>query len=249
VKYKVWAITLCYNDADIIIDSLNQYRATSAKDEVETHHILVNQHWPVKKEETTERLEAYARENGMQVVSAGRNLGLSKGFNYALERAFIPNNAMVIGYDGDSWPVTPGWDLAMCDVFMARPQAVWFSLWHPHAQRELITEARGAPEQVVGGYRTHRVKSPVMNSVCGFRAGWLKDVGGLYETGIYGGLECAMWDRVKDHEWLFLKDYKEDLHFHDRVNPLYREYKWRYAHVLDIPRGMDFESWLKTLNK
>jgi hypothetical protein len=120
----------------------------------------------------------------------------------------------------------------MCQVFVADPKVVWLSLWHPHSTRELIQEGRGKPSEILGGQRVREAAVPVMNSVCGFRRGWLRQVGGLHEdSAFYGGLECCMWEKVKKHgRWVFLEDYKEDLHFHDRVSPHYRDWKWAHAH-------------------
>lgn len=245
MSFKVWTITLCFNDPDIIADSLKQYYATKSP-LVRTRHLLVDQHWPIGKNAARRALEALARDYNAVLLDPGRNLGLHEGFNFALRSEPIPGNAGVIGYDPDSWPLTEGWDLGMCQVFVADPSINWISLWHEHAYRQLIQEgAAHAIVETLNSVDVQTIKRPVMNSVCMFRAGWLQQVGGLWEgNSHYGGLEVCMWEKIKPGRWVFLPGFREDLRLHARVNPLYREYKWRHAHLRDFPG--DFESFVQS---
>jgi hypothetical protein len=244
MKHKVWSISLCYNDPKIIEESLNQLQVTRDKENVEMIIVMVDQHWPIDREKNKKEIERIALKNSAILLDPGKNLGLHHGFNWAFNQLHIPDNAMVIGFDPDSWPVVAGWDKSMCDVFVADPSIIWLSLWHPHATRELLHENKSKPESVIAGHRVVEVSAPVMNSVCGFRAGFLKKSGGLTEPSkYYGGLECSMWEKVKAHgKWVFLPDYKEELHFQDVVNPLYRDWKWEHAHK-EYPH--DFTQFLK----
>jgi hypothetical protein len=232
---KVWTITLCHNDPEIISDSLRQYYATKSP-KVETIHVLVDQHWPINKIACKRSLESLARDYKCVLLDPGRNLGLHDGFNWAMNQFAIPDNAGIIGYDPDSWPIQSGWDEAMCKAFMGDPTINWISLWHQHAYSQLIAEgAAYANIETINGIELQTLKRAVMNSVCMFRAGWLKSVGGLYEGNkYYGGLEVAMWEKIKPGRWVFLPGFLEDLRLHDRVHPWYREYKWRHAHLRDF---------------
>jgi hypothetical protein len=245
---KTWTISLCHNDTDIIADSLEQRRKT-IDPAVEDRLLMVDQHWPIDYPKTRANLEAIARDHGATLLDPGKNLGLHHGFNWALEQVGIPDNAMVVGYDPDSWPLTPGWNMAMCRAFVADPRVVWLSLWHTHSERELNAETKGLGSEILDGVRVRELRVAAMNSICGFRRGWLRAVGGLREPSLlYGGLEICMWDEVKKHgRWVFLEDYREDLRMHDRVNPLYKEWKWDHAH-----RGVfhgSFEEWLRSKGK
>ena len=244
---KVWTVSLAYTSLDIIEESIAQYYATKHSD-VETVHLLVDQHWPLYARDRAARLRDLCQKFGLTYLDPGKNLGLHDGFNWALEQVAIPDNAMVIGYDPDSYPVTKGWDMAMCDLFVAYPWISWLSLWHQHCDRQIIEEKAAGPELYLGGLRNVRcfpVKRAVMNSVCGIRRGWLRSVGGLTEGNkFYGGLEVAMWEKLQQtkSEWVFLPDYKEIPHFQDRMEPLYREWKWAHAHERTFPG--DFDSYL-----
>lgn len=238
-RYKVWAVSLCYNDFEVIGMSLRQYRATSSP-QVETVHVLVDQHWPLGGDSRASKLRGLAESMGGLYLDPGANLGLARGFNWAVSQLPIPDNAMIVGYDPDSWPVDFGWDEAMCDLFVARPDVAWFSLWHPHAQRELLEENRG--EDLGDG--TVRAKSAVMNSVCGWRKKWFREVGGLHEVNEkYGGLESHTFPRLGNWKWIFLKNFREDYWPKPEIlNGDYRTWKWATTHGGE--KQIDFGDWL-----
>lgn len=243
MRNKVWVISLIYNDADVIEQSITQAHETKSQ-EVDWVHVLVDAHWPINHDKVKEALARLTEKYGCIVIDPGHNLGLHGNFNHALASQAIPDNAMVIGLDPDCWPVTPNWDKAMCDVFNADEKIVWLSLWHAEATRELLHERKSKPETTIVGHRVVEVASPVINSVCGFRMGWLNKVNGITEPSRwYGGLECAMWQSVLNHgRWVFLPDYREEPHF--KINPDYTTWKWKHAHQ-GYPH--DFSHYLKEI--
>lgn len=246
-RFKTWAISLLFNDADIIEKSLTQYLATTDSETVETQHVFVWQHWPLEKKSTEKRCRNLSDALGAIWIDPGRNLGLHDGFNLALQIVPIPMNALVIGYDPDCYPVTPGWDRAMCEVFVSDPSIAWMSLWHQHAQRELVEDKRGLEQTRVAGHRLRVLKSPALNSVCGFRRDWLESVHGLHEGNkYYGGLECTMWEKLQSEKkrWVFLEDFKEEPRFQEIQNALYREWKW--LHAVERTVQVDFETWVNS---
>ena len=240
MSFQTLTISMAYNRPQIIRSSIDQFYKTT---EVPTTHLIVDQCWPLEREEMEHVFKYMSQTYGCKILRPGKNLGLAKGFNWALEQESFPDNGGVIGYDPDSWPVSPGWDLAMCHKFVSHPSVAWFSLWHPHAERELLTEKRG--ERQEDG--TVRVTSAVMNSVCMFRRGWLRACGGLYEANaLYGGLEVHMWKRLQDHKqgWLFLPDYREDFWpWPEMIDTRYREWKWATTHGGE-PQ-IEFGRWLQ----
>lgn len=241
---KVFTISMAYNDADIIEESIAQYYATKDPS-VETEHILLDQHWPINHAEVKERLVALADRFSLRYIDAGKNLGLERGFNFALSQMNIPDNAGVIGFDPDCWPVTKGWDMAMCKVFTADPKSNWLSLWQDHARRELYDEGRSAGERNLGGIHVVEARVPCLNSICMWRMGWLRTMGGIKDGSLYyGGLEMRMWDDLckSGGKWYFLKDYVEESHFHGRVDSRYVQWKWAHAHTKTF--AGDFSSYL-----
>lgn len=242
MKYKVWAISLCYNDFDIIQKSLQQFYATYG-DRVEVEHVLVDQHWPIDKQMHQLKLKEFCKHNNFIYMNPGRNLGLAKGFNYALDNSNIPDNAMVVGYDPDSYPTKENWLDAMCDVFVADQSIGWISLWHQHSSRQLVSEGAGKQQEMIGGWRVNVVNQAVMNSVCGFRMSWLRKTGGLQEPNeYYGGLEVCMFPKLAQHKmrWVFMSDYFERPELNSPR--AYQVYKWKYAHEHSVKT--DFETWV-----
>lgn len=242
MKFRTQTISLCYNPPAVIEASIDQFYATTV---VETQHLLVDQCWPLEREAMEAVFQRLSQKYGCEVLRPGKNLGLARGFNWALSERPFPRNGMVIGYDPDSWPVTFAWDHAMCEEFVRRPDTAWFSLWHPHAERELLQERRGTVDPSNPFIVT--ATSAVMNSVCGFRRGWLEDCGGLYEANnFYGGLESHMWQRLVDHKmkWIFLRDFHEDFWPKpELLDTRYRDYKWLTTHGGE--KQVEFPEWLK----
>jgi hypothetical protein len=229
-RYRVLTISLCHNSPEIIRESIAQYYRTKSQ-EVDTHHVLVHQHWPVRPHATAKALEQIAKEFGCQLIDPGKNLGLARGFNWALDQVSFPNNGGVIGYDPDSWPVTLGWDLALCEVMVHRPGTVWASLYHQHAFDEV--HGRGKLSQMgrTQGVKWESIKQAAMNSVCMFSRGWLREIGGLHEEHrFYGGLEVCTWPKIPKEGWVFLPEYEERPKFFDEQEPLYKAWKWRSHH-------------------
>lgn len=242
---KVWTLSTAYNEAWIIRESIERYYDTKHPD-VETVHIMTDAHWPIDYPNWRKEIERLCAKFGILLFDPGSNLGLHGNFNFAWNKLAIPDNAMVIGYDPDSWPDTKHWDKAMGDIFNERPKVGWLSLWHPHSSREIDEEGKKIRDEVIAGHRVAVLQRPCMNSVCGFRQGWLRKIGGLFEQNhYYGGLECDMWAKLTDNqmEWVFLRDFTESLPFVDRQNMLYRDWKWNYAHLKTTKD--DFGTWLK----
>lgn len=236
---------MCHNDPNIIEESIDQYLKTKSKTQVETVHVFLNQHWPIQYEDFERRIKKLAESVNGVYLDSGKNLGLHDGFNWAVNQLGIPDNAGVIGYDPDSYPVTENWDLAMCKVYDANPRAVWISLWTPHTSREIEERNTIKWSKRFGGIQAVSVKGAHLNSVCMINRGWLRSVGGLTEPSkYYGGLESAMFPKIGDMEWVYLPDYHEKIWFQDKVNPLYRKWKWEHAITNSAP--MSFADWLKT---
>lgn len=251
---RVFAITLCFNRQDILKASLDQYAATRNK-ELPYIHVLVDQKYPLPAHRPAWTLPVDSIPTTVLVVCPGRNLGLAKGFNLALSEIEKTYGAFreedyIIGYDGDSYPISPGWDMALITALSADPRVVWASLMHKRAEIELAE--RGYTERMANQVRMWVAHRPCVNSVCAFKASWLKSIGGFIEPQeFYGGLECALWQKMnhKIHDWAYLPDYREcepeAVPFEQDF--LYKDWKWRYAHVGDIKT--DFETWLRSTGK
>lgn len=234
---------MAYNQPWIIRKSIEAYYATKDP-RVETVHILIDQHWPIGYAKLRAELESIARDYNLVLMDPGRNLGLHKGFNWAWRQHAIPDNAGVIGYDPDCIPSTPGWDMKLCEIFCAVPEAGWLSLNNPRTQEEL--QGRTDLETIVAGQHIARLSHPVVNSICMFRQKWLIETQGIHESNpFYGTLETTMFPMLPPFRWYVLKDVMEGDSLRDTENLLYRQWKWDTCHTKKIPVDKDFGTWLR----
>lgn len=247
---KVFAITLCFSNPKILMSSVLAYHMTRNKGMQLDGHILVDQHYPLHREQMLESIRTLQNEfDSIRVWDPGKNLGLHGGFNWAMAQVGLKDEDIVIGYDGDSMPLGNGWDMALVRAISARrgpgqKDVVWASLGNPRTISDI--KERGYDREVVDGYlELWQTKTAITNSVCAWRYGWLKRVGFLHEPrAFYGHLEAEMWGRLnKDREaWAVLPQWSEsdDLRYmHDRE---YVAYKWFHSHTKEWPG--DFKSFL-----
>lgn len=224
---SLFTITMGFVPARIWRQSCEAYYRTAER---KTEHIFVDQHYPLHEAENRRELWRICCEYGISVLDPGHNLGGTEGFNYALERIKLEPDDVVIGYDPDSYPITPGWDGALADAIALDPKIVWTSLMSQRANPEL--EARGYERRYLNQIEVWRTKQPVVNSVCGFRASWLQAVGGLRQPSKwYGGLECALWASLGASEWCFLPGWWEWDDIRDQQDREYLWWKWCSAHL------------------
>lgn len=240
---KIFAVTLGFMPVRILERSLRRYAATRHGG-LEYRHVLLDQHYPLDKEANRAAVRALCRELEIEVLDAGRNLGLHHGFNYVLQQLSPAPDDIVIAYDGDSTPLGQGWDLALVRAILGDPERkiVWASLSNPRSAKDLAE--RGYSEKLIDGHLPVRItKTAVTNSVCAWRFGWLQSVGLLSEpSAFYGHLEAAMFSKLGSNQWAFVRDYVESDELRDLHDRAYVVYKWCHAHLRSWPG--DFESWL-----
>lgn len=240
----VATISLGFAPCRLARASLERYYSTRNKG-LPFRHVVLDQHYPVNKEENRRELRALCAEFGIEVFDAGRNLGLHEGFNWIAQRLDLEDDDVVIAYDLDSCPTSPGWDMALARAIQGDPlgKIVWASLWNLRSRADVM--ARGFQTRMVDGYIEAVIpKAPVTNSVCAWRYGWLRQVGFLTEPrAFYGHLEAAMWDRLRDKQWAFLPQWGESDDLRDLHDREYVVYKWCHSHLNSWPG--DFESFLE----
>lgn len=246
---SVYAITLAFCNPGILLRSIEAfYRSRNPSLPIEKHFI-VDQHYPLHRAGMDSVLERLCEAFPVTVIDPGRNLGLHHGFNWAMRHIETSDpDAVVIGYDPDSLPVTPGWDEALVRAIRSRrtdgETVVWSSLANPRTISDI--HARGFDRaKADGGLDLWLTRTSITNSVCAWRMSWLRRVGGLKEPrAYYGHLEAAMFDQMLPHErWAVLPGWGESdelRRFHDRE---YTAYKWHHSHTQRWPG--DFESFVK----
>lgn len=241
---QVWAVTLCYCSPEILARGLEAYYRTR-NPSLSFRHVLVDQHFPLEENLCSAAVRSEGEKYGCLVIDPGRNLGLHRGFNWAIEQVGPAPEDVVIGYDPDSNPVSHGWDMALVTALGAEEKNAWASLMSPRACPELVQ--RGYTEVTYHGYLTCWVtKKPVVNSICAWRASFLRKIGGLSApNNWYGGIEASMWDQMHGHklQWVFTRDWWEDDTNRSVTDYRYVWYKWKHGHLREWPG--DFKSYLE----
>lgn len=245
----VYAISLAFCNENIMLRSLQAFYATRNPDLDLVEHLIVDQHYPLNYGTVWSALREFEKIfPKVRVVDPGRNLGLHHGFNWAMKQLALRPEDIVIGYDLDSMPITPGWDMALVRAIEARQadtqEVVWSSLANPRTVSDI--HARGFDRAKADGYLDlWLTRTAITNSVCAWRYGWLESVGFLEEPrAFYGHLEAAMFGKLgKGRRWAVLPSWGEldDLRaLHDRE---YVVYKWLHSHTGEWPG--DFESYVR----
>ncbi len=237
-------ITLGFGPADIIHKSMTCLYETRNQELPVTHYML-DQHYPVNKEENRKQIAETCRYFGIKLIDAGRNLGLARGFNHVLETVKPKPGSIIIAYDPDTKPITPGWDMALVRAICGDPEqlVVWSSLIHDGVEDQLPSVTQ--EERFADGFiKMNILNQPVMNSISAFEFDWLNRVGGLSEpNSFYGGLEVSMWHKLQGKQWAFLPDWAESSEFRGLHDEAYTAYKYLHANTKLWPG--DFETWIE----
>lgn len=237
----IYTITLGYVPSRIWKQSADRY-VESRHGGLTYEHIFLDQHYPLNKKTNAQELREINEQHNIKTLDAGKNLGLHEGFNYCLKQIPLKSEDVVIGYDPDSYPVTPGWDMALITAMLDK-KIGWASLMAPWLDEPMKT--RSIKKRFVNQVEVWIQPDPIMNSICSWQADYLLKVGGLYEKlHWYGGLEVWQWESlVKNNlQWAFLPGWREDHRLHWQQDELYKVWKWRYA--AEHQTQDDFETWL-----
>ncbi len=236
---RIFAVTLGFAPSSVLGSCLKQVYSTIG---IPVEHHLLNNHFPIDKHKNNEEVKELCEYYNIKYHDENKNLGLQAGYNYLIDGLSPLDTDVIIAIDPDTYPVTKNWGKALVEV-ASHPSVAWGSLMNPPAEREIIE--RGYKDIIINGIATKECRSPCVNSICAWPGSFLKAVGGLKEPNkFYGGIECMMWPMVKklSKKWVYLSDYKEEAHESVQSHPLYKQYKWEYAHAHTTKD--DFETWL-----
>lgn len=242
---RVFVVTLGFANPATINASMERLYSTRA---LEFTHVLVDQHFPLPSEAACSlNLLRLTEQYRCSYLNPGYNLGLASGFNYAVAEMRMKPEDIVIGFDPDCMPVTPGWDDALFEVLACHPDVGWASLGNDVSEREM--RERGFETRAHGGSEIWLTQHAVVNSICAWRVSWLQAVGGLQEPNkYYGGLESRMFPLLaqRGYRWAFLPAFREERHepTEKTKDPEYRDYKIAHAHTGEW-KG-DFKSFLES---
>lgn len=245
---RVFTISTFFAPIRVIESSMTQVYRTIGNLNYPYRHLAINNQYPINKSLNNKMIKTMCDHYGIELFDEGRNLGLNSGLNYLLSKIDLQDNDLVIGLDGDVWPITPGWGKALTDSVIHGVDVGWSSLMFPIAENEL--SQRGYTIHTVQGSEgpivVWEALQAVVNSVCCWSGKMIKQLGSISDSGgYYGGLESISFPKIKSlgYKWIYTVQYKETPYEekvkHDRC---YVVYKWEYAHKKTTK--LSFEEWL-----
>lgn len=215
-------------------------------------HIIVDNHYPIDKEENQFKIKLLAQVHGCHYLDSGKDLGLHEGFNNAVEKFDIGPDDLVIGLDPDDRP-SPGALHAL--EYHLREDAglavlgLAFSVIYERFKTILGFDNQTYHKETVWIH-----PNVEMWNVAAYNMELIHSMGGFKETfAYYGGLESALygaWSK-KGMNLGYLPGYTSEYTPVDRADltlfdPEYR--LWKNDHVAEKFRG-SFEEWLKYNNR
>jgi len=226
------AISILYMDPAIILQTITQMWATAGFACNPSPWMLVDNRWPLSTEPewiaaVSNFKSALACANPI-LERPERNRGGHGGFNFGLEKlkalTSFTAETLVLNYDLDIWPLTPGWGKAMVDVMRADPSLGYVALLD-----ERCVNNRRWRFETIAGHRCAVTDSTDMWAATLFR-GRALDKGMLAPTLYYGKVEIAMEAHMREigMRWCYLYDFRETKHPVPH-HPIYSQYKREHA--------------------
>lgn len=217
-------------------------------------HYFAYQHYPIDKENNRAKLKNICDKYGIIWVDMDFDRGLHNGFNHLMSIIKPKPDDIVIGLDPDDRIETKGWDKAMVEATLDRPDRIPFITLNNHYG---LNDSPGCifRDELLGG---HRAKVPTNRAICmnglSFLVSWYNKIGGFNEpTTHYGHIESFLWGKLAqfNQELAVLVDYRYGPHHWEENasklpslpshDPLYTQYKHAQA---SFQSRESFEEWL-----
>lgn len=200
---KIYIITVCHMEPEIIAFSLA--RALKTMGYGYDRWIFVDNHWPITKYLNREVLEDVSQMIcDREIIRPEKNVGGHGGVNFALNHLKIKPEDLVLIYDPDSNPVTPGWLSAMVTVMANASHIDCLGLMIDPA----IIVSRLWNFKHIAGIKVASDKDAEMMNITMIRGSALIRTHGMQAfSSFYGGVEASM--HSKGIKSAYLYDYRE----------------------------------------
>lgn len=223
-------ITLGFSPARIIRLGMEKFYKTQTLTKGTFKHYLVDQHYPLRRDENLAEMKKIADEYGLTWLDSGKDRGLHHGLNWTLDQIKPAEDDVMINFDPDSGPTISGWDIALVETIRAG-----YALACSCDDRSLLElNERGYRQEWVKG--CIRIWTPVTNclfSIVAWDCGFIRKMGGFdEENAYYGGLESYVWHHLNrlGRKWAYLPDFIEENSSRAMTDLEYTSYKWCHAH-------------------
>lgn len=214
-------------------------------------HVIIDNHYPVEKEENHSQLKRLSYNFGCDYVDSGKDLGLHNGINNAMLKMGVKPGDILIGLDPDDRP-SPGFIDIFTEVMQSDPDlAIACATFGVIEQK--IKEGVPFQKRTIAGRRILIHPTVEMWNVAAFNTQFIFDIGGFHQPhAYYGGVEIALypaWSR-RSMYYGYLTDINSEYVPVDRsdrnlFDPEYRQ--WKDAHLAGFKGG--FEEWINQKKK
>ena len=245
---KLLAVSNVYAQPEIVASSIARFFLTAGV--IPSNWTLVDNHWPMIQNPAWFAMKAAeliglaycipATETGHDGIPMDKNLGGHGGTTFGLKHLKFEDDDLILNYDLDSWPITPGWLTAMVETMQADPTLGWVALM----VNRLISDPKWTYETIGGNRVAFRTPTEMWN-VSLFRGKMFRQ-GMLADSRYYGYVESAMERLAQSlglrHGWM--ADFIEGDH-HPISHPReFCDYKDEHARSAVRFQG-SFEEYLK----
>lgn len=114
----LFVATISYNNPKVIKESIDHYYEMCSVEP--DYHFILNNHYPLHKEELKETFNYFETKYRCKVFDAGSNIGMIGGLDYLLNELYkkttTKDNDFGIFYDSNAYVVSKNFDKALLDV-------------------------------------------------------------------------------------------------------------------------------------
>lgn len=211
-------------------------------------HIIVDDGYPVDKDDNQERIRQLARERNLLYVDTGSNIGFHKALNFGCKVAGVTQDDLLLLCDPDDRP-SPGAMLALEQVMKSDPKIVVGALSFDVIHNNLKPGVN-CREEMRAGHRVWIHETTDMWNVTAYNMNFIHSIGGFDEPfPYYGGIESYLfshWRKDMNQKLVYLPDHRSDhIVLNKQDSFLFdRSYRlWKDAAVTGYKGS--FSEWLK----
>lgn len=202
-----WIFTPAFCKAEMMAEFLAHVTPIMPPD---FKHVIIDDHYPIKKEATSQAIQALAISYGCIYIRTPKNLGLHHALNHAMRTLSVSDDDFYVNCDADDRPA-PGTFQAMKQVMLADPTiAVLGCSFANIRDQKFFAEGR----EVIAGHTVAIHPNVEMWNVSAINMRFLKAIGGNFSEPYpyYGGIESYLYSkyRMMGLRLAYLVDYSSD---------------------------------------
>ena len=105
-------ITISYNNADVLENSIERYYELCYYKNV--HHVIADMDYPLHRDKTKQKIFDISKKYGLEIVEGNKNLGMFALTNLIAQCNCQPDDYIIV-YDSNCYPITEHFDKMLID--------------------------------------------------------------------------------------------------------------------------------------